>query len=244
MRNKLLVALVGPFLSVVGCEMGPEHLPALRANRDAALRQAKMLDEMIFGIEKKFGIAHEGRMIAPAARPEAERSAASKLAPYEGWQVRGGLAAGKLKNLRDKTDPSDLDLMRVKIEEAYYAHISDPKRVVQLRAEDGWDLYKVVLFKRASDASPGTEARLRVVPQDRVLVSDEVVRLQEDAEKPLVVSYCYKDNSLIGVRVESVPAGWFPILFEDKPFLYVRTQRGVMVRFDLGDPFDIQATVE
>jgi hypothetical protein len=46
-------------LAAAGCQYGPEHLPALRANRDAHLRNAQAVEDVIIEVEKENGLAHE-----------------------------------------------------------------------------------------------------------------------------------------------------------------------------------------
>ena len=61
-------------LVVVGCTYGPEHIPMLRANRDARLNDARAWDAAIHDVETRFGLPRspgiEGVREADAARIE------------------------------------------------------------------------------------------------------------------------------------------------------------------------------
>jgi hypothetical protein len=72
--NAARLALGLLVLVLVGCTYGPEHIPMLRANRDARLNDARAWDAAIHDVETRFGLPRspgmEGVREADAARIE------------------------------------------------------------------------------------------------------------------------------------------------------------------------------
>ena len=119
-------------LVLAGCVYGPEHIPMLRANRDARLNDARAWDAAIHDVEARFGLPRspgiEGVREADAARIESSSLEA------------------KLTSLREENR---------KLNERI-AELDDPWfRSLPPREQVDWRIHRDLLRERAEGQSPG-----------------------------------------------------------------------------------------